>query len=193
MTVLMVDMRGSTVLINQVEPEMMVRLLNEYLGRMTDILFHHEGTIDKFEGDAMLGFFGAPEAHSDDPVRAVLAAAEMQREFDAIKADWARRSIMPDGLGIGVGIASGEVIVGNIGSAKRLEHTIIGPTVNLAARLTAKAPRGMVLLDGNTWEAVASPLAFNARPRPRRPRFVRAKGFDALVAVYRLRAGDILH
>jgi class 3 adenylate cyclase len=140
-------MRGSTELINHVEPEVMVRLLNQYLGQMTDVLFHYEGTIDKFAGDAVLGFFGAPEGHADDPLRAVCAAAAMQRAFAGLLLDWRRRyPTLPGSLGIGIGIATGDVVVGNIGSAKRLEHTVIGPAVNLAARLSTTAP-------GTPWPA----------------------------------------
>jgi class 3 adenylate cyclase len=191
-SVLMADMRGSTELINHVEPEVMVRLLNQYLGQMTDLLFHYEGTIDKFEGDAVLGFFGAPEGHDDDPLRAVCAAAAMQRAFAGLLIEWRRRyPTLPRSLGMGIGIATGLVVVGNIGSAKRLEHTVIGPAVNLAARLTAKAPAGTIQIDDVTWNAVADPLGFTARRRPRRPRYVRAKGFAALVPVYRFRAADV--
>ncbi len=191
-SVLMADMRGSTELINHVEPEVMVRLLNQYLGQMTDILFHYEGTIDKFEGDAILGFFGAPEGHDDDALRAVCAAAAMHRAFAGLLLEWQRRyPTLPRSLGMGIGIATGAVVVGNIGSAKRLEHTVIGPAVNLAARLTAKAPAGTIQIDDTTWNAVAEPLGFTARARPRRPRYVRAKGFASLVPVYRLRAADV--
>src|SRR5262249_20653104 len=156
-TVLMVDMRGSTELINHVEPEVMVHLLNQYLGAMIDALFHYEGTIDKFAGDAVLGFFGAPEGHPDDPWRAVRAGAAMLRAFDALLAEWGRQYTLPASLGVGVGIATGDVVVGNIGSAKRLEHTVIGSTVNLAARLSAKAPAATIQLDDATWRAVAGP------------------------------------
>jgi class 3 adenylate cyclase len=188
-SVLMVDIRGSTHLINQVEPELMVSLLNDYLGRMTDILFAFEGTIDKFEGDALLGFFGAPEAHADDAVRAVKAAVEMHIAFADLVRTWAPRHPHCATLGIGIGIATGDVVVGNIGSAKRLEHTIIGPPVNLAARLTAKAPAGAVHLDASTWAAAADALDFSACSRPRRARYIRAKGFRDPVRVYRLEVG----
>lgn len=190
-SVLMVDMRGSTELITHVEPEVMVILLNQYLGRMTDVLFHYEGTIDKFAGDAVLGFFGAPEGHPDDPVRALRAGARMQREFSQLLAEWQREYTLPASLGIGVGIATGEVVVGNIGSAKRLEHTIIGPAVNLAARLTSRAPAGTVQIDEATWSAASTALAASTRARVRRPRYLRAKGFAGLVPVYRLRPEDV--
>lgn len=188
-SVLMVDIRGSTHLINQVEPEFMVSLLNDYLSRMTDILFAHEGTIDKFEGDALLGFFGAPEAHADDAVRAVRAALQMQTAFTELVRDWTPRQPRCASLGIGIGIATGVVIVGNIGSAKRIEHTIIGPPVNLAARLTARAPAGAVQLDAATWAAASSALDASACVLPRRPRYLRVKGFHEPVRMYRLEAG----
>ena len=190
-TVLMVDMRGSTELINHVEPEVMVHLLNQYLGAMIDALFHYEGTIDKFAGDAVLGFFGAPEGHPDDPWRAVRAGAMMLRAFDALLAEWGRQYTLPTALGIGVGIATGDVVVGNIGSAKRLEHTVIGSTVNLAARLAARAPAATLQLDDATWRVVAAPLGLAAPGRARRPRYIRAKGFATLVPMYRLRAADL--
>jgi class 3 adenylate cyclase len=184
-SVLMVDIRGSTRLINQVEPEFMVHLLNDYLGRMTDILFSYEGTVDKFQGDALLGFFGAPEAHSDDAVRAVRAAVQMQSAFAELTRAWTPRHPACASLGIGVGVTSGEVVLGNIGSTRRIEHTVIGPPVNLAARLTARAPAGTVHLDACTWAAAAQALAL----RSQRPRHIRAKGFSELVPVYRLRVG----
>ena len=117
------------------------------------------------------------------------AAAAMLREFAGLAAVWRRRHELPSAMGIG--IATGDVVVGNIGSAKRLEHTVIGPAVNLATRLTARAPPGSIQLDDATWTAVAEPLGFAGRPRPRRPRYVRAKGFESLVPMYRLRARDI--
>jgi adenylate cyclase len=188
-SVLMVDIRGSTRLINQVEPEFMVGLLNDYLGRMTDILFAYEGTIDKFEGDALLGFFGAPEAHADDAARAVRAAVEMHVAFADLVRAWTPRHPHCAPLGLGIGIATGEVVVGNIGSAKRLEHTIIGPPVNLAARLTARAPAGAMHLDAPTWAAAADAVDFSLCSRPGRARYIRAKGFRDPVRVYRLHVG----
>ena len=193
LTVLMVDMRRSTEWTNAVELEAMVPLLNRYLGRMSDVLFGYEGTVDRFEGDAVQAFFGAPEAHPDDPVRAVRAAAAMQRAFDALRPEWARRGALPATsrpLGIGIGIATGEAVVGNIGSARRLQHTVSGVTAILAAPL-ARARAGAIHLDEATWNAVGGPLGLAGRARLRRPRYLRAKGFAALVPVYCLCASDV--
>lgn len=191
-SVLMVDIRGSTILINEVEPEEMVHFLDQYLERMVDVLFHYEGTVDAFAGDAVLGYFGAPARHEDDPLRAVRAAAAMHRDFSALMVEWNRTHDrpLPPGVGIGVGIATGEVVVGSIGSpsGKRLQHTIIGSAVNLAQRLSAKTPPGAIQLDETTWSAVQPSLAFT---RPRRPRHLQAKGFPMLIPAYRLLPSDV--
>src|SRR5262249_60127918 len=134
---------------------------------------------------AVLASSGRPGGPPDGRRGAVRAAAAMQRGFADLLRDWQRRRrTLPASLGIGIGIATGDVVVGNIGSPKRLEHTVIGPTVNLAARLTAKAPAGTIQIDDITWQAVAAPLGFLIRARPRRPRHVRAHGLAALLPVY---------
>jgi adenylate cyclase len=186
-SILMADIRGSTALINAIAPNTMIDLLNEFFARMIDILFAYEGTIEKFVGDGVHGFFGAPVAHGDDPQRAVRAAVAMQNAFAALVAERGGPYALPASLAIGIGVATGEVVVGNVGSSKRLAYTMLGPAANLAARLTAAAPAGTIHLDERTWAAAAVPLGL----RPRRPRHLRAKGFDGLVPVYRLRAADM--
>lgn len=188
-SVLMVDMRGSSELTLRVGAETMVRMLNQYFERMTDAFFAYEGTIDKFEGDALIGFFGAPERHDDDPLRALRTGAAMQRSFELLRESWVREYDLPPSVGIGVGIATGEVVIGNIGSAKRLDHTVIGAAANLAARLASLAPRGAIQVDGETWNEIVGALSRTGRRR--RPRRLRAKGFGAPLPVYRLSVGDI--
>ena len=193
MSLVRVDMRASTELVNLLDVDAMCALNNEYIGRMVDVLFHYEGTIDRFDGDAVIGFFGAPEAHDDDPVRAVRTGLAMLRAFATLREQWAARHPLPPRLGIGVGVASGDAVVGNIGSAKRLHYTVSGTIANLAARLMSHAPAGRMLVNEATWLAVQEPLDFPKTLRTRKPRYIRAKGFPTLVPVYRLRPSDLPH
>ncbi len=132
-TVLFSDIRGFTSISERLEPEEVVSLLNEYLTVMTDIIFRHEGTIDKFEGDGILAFFGAPQAHDDDPERAIRAALEMRDQLVELADRWMERT--QASLRIGIGINTGRAMIGNIGSHRRMDYTIIGDTVNLASRV----------------------------------------------------------
>ena len=193
MSLVRVDMRASTELVNLLDVDSMIDLMNEYIGRMVDVLFRYEGTIDRFDGDAVIGFFGAPEPHDDDPIRAVCTGLAMLRAFATLRAQWATRHPLPARLGIGVGVASGDAVVGNIGSAKRLHYTVSGVIANLAARLMGHAPAGHMLVNEAAWLAAQEPLRFPAALRARRPRYIRAKGFPTLVPVYRLRPADLPH
>ena len=132
-TILFADIRGFTAVSEMLPPEEVVGMLNEYLSVMTEIIFDHEGTIDKFEGDAILAFFGAPQPHEDDPERAVRTALEMRDQLKGLQAHW--HDLTQTSLEIGIGINSGAVMVGNIGSHRRMDYTVIGDAVNLAARL----------------------------------------------------------
>ena len=100
---------------------------------MTEVIFRHEGTIDKFEGDAILAFFGAPQAHEDHAERALRVALEMREHLADLDDMWRERT--QTSLRIGIGIHTGVAFVGNIGSQRRMDYTIIGDTVNLASRL----------------------------------------------------------
>jgi adenylate cyclase len=133
LTVLFSDIRGFTTLSEQLPPEEVVGLLNEYLTLMTDIIFRFGGTVDKFEGDAILAFFGAPQAHDDDPERAVRAALEMRDRLGELEDRW--RELAKTYLKIGIALHTGQAVVGNIGSPRKMDYTVIGDTVNLASRL----------------------------------------------------------
>jgi len=132
-TVLMSDIRDFTPFSESTEPEEVIAMLNDYFGRMIDIVFKYEGTLDKFIGDAIMAVFGTPARHEDDPVRAVMAGIDMRKALRTFNDD--RRAAGKSTIEIGIGICNGEAVSGAIGSEERLEFTVIGDTVNTAARL----------------------------------------------------------
>ena len=150
LTVLFSDIRGFTTLAEKLTPEEVVELLNKYLTVMTEIIFRYGGTVDKFEGDAILVFFGAPQPYEDQGERAVRTALEMRDRLSELQEDWIERT--EDPLRIGIAIHSGEVMVGNIGSQLRMDYTVIGDTVNLASRLQdmTKELDASILISGST-------------------------------------------
>jgi len=134
-TLLFSDIRGFTSLSERLDPEVVIEMLNEYLDKMAEVVFRYGGTLDKFIGDAVMAFWNAPVRVDDHPVRAVEAALDMMEELGSLNERWAAMDA-PAQLAIGIGINTGEAIVGNIGSLERkLDYTAIGDTVNLASRL----------------------------------------------------------
>lgn len=127
------DIREFTASSENMRPEDVVTILNEYFEKMVEVVVRHTGTVDKFIGDGLMAFFGVPEEDNFQEEHAVHAALEMQQELCKLNEKWSAEGRSP--LRIGIGINSGNAIVGNIGSAQRLEYTAIGDTVNLAARL----------------------------------------------------------
>ncbi|MCB1876552.1 MAG: GAF domain-containing protein [Chromatiales bacterium] len=132
-SVLFSDIRGFTSLSERLGARGTVSLLNEYFGAMTDAVFGHRGIVDKFIGDAIMAVFGAPFSSGQDSVDAVRAGLDMLAALDAFNSQQASRGDQT--IDIGIGIASGEAVVGNIGSSRRMDYTVIGNTVNLASRL----------------------------------------------------------
>jgi adenylate cyclase len=136
LTILFSDIRGFTSISEAAEPEEVVEMLNEYLTRMVEILLAHGGTLDKFIGDAVMGFWNAPAADPEHARHAVACAVAMIEETARIRERW-----IPEGkaaIRIGVGINSGEAVVGNIGAEQVFGYTVIGDAVNLASRLESK-------------------------------------------------------
>ncbi|MGD0922500.1 MAG: adenylate/guanylate cyclase domain-containing protein [Terriglobia bacterium] len=133
MTILLVDIRNFTSISEQMDPWNIVELLNTYFPRLINVIFRHQGMVDKFIGDSILAVFGVPVPREDDALRAVRAALEMRKELGAINRERAPKGQMT--IEIGIGITSGTVISGNIGSERRMDYTVIGDPVNLAARL----------------------------------------------------------
>jgi adenylate cyclase len=167
-TVLMSDIRGFTTLTRQRsmagQSELHVRQLNEYLGAMVEVVGQHGGTIDKFIGDAVMAVFGSPLSRGarEEARQAVRCGLAMRAALVALNADWRRRGLAE--LDNGVGLASGPVVAGQIGSPKRLEFTVIGDTVNLAARLEAMTRQVEATLVFDTATAVL--LAGDVELRP---------------------------
>jgi adenylate cyclase len=150
-TVLFADIRGFTRLSERTRPEKVVQLLNKYFSEMTEIIFAHGGTLDKYIGDGLMALFGAPTATPEDATNAVNAAVDMQRCVQGLN-----REIVADGfneIGIGVGLHTGEATVGYIGSERRSEYTAIGDTVNLSARLESICQGGQILISEATARA----------------------------------------
>jgi class 3 adenylate cyclase len=152
LTVLFSDIQGYTGLSNQLPPEEVITLLREYLAEMTQLVCDAGGRIDKIMGDGIMAVFGDPVADPDHAGSAVKVALAMQRTMRGLREKWAGSGRAE--LAIRIGIATGDVFVGNIGSKRaKLEYTALGPTVNLASRLEGKAPPGGVLISKETQAA----------------------------------------
>jgi class 3 adenylate cyclase len=178
-TVLFTDIRGFTPMSARLEPTEVVEFLNAYFEVMIETIYRERGTVLKLIGDAVMAVFGAPGAASDDTARALRAGCALQDEFKRLEAEWRARGKEPP-MGIGVGINRGEVIVGNIGSPRHLDYTVIGDTVNVASRLTSVARPGQVLVSADTIRDQPPPDGVRLEPLGE----VTVKGKDEPIAVY---------
>jgi adenylate cyclase len=167
-TVLFADIRGFTRLSENAPPERIVQLLNNYFTAMSDIIFAHGGTLDKYLGDGLMALFGAPAATPDDACNAVSAAVAMQRKMEDINAQLRAERLSE--IAIGIGLHTGVATVGYIGSERRSEYTAIGDTVNLAARLEQNSQGGEILLSESGARAAArAPESAGCTFHPREP------------------------
>jgi adenylate cyclase len=153
-TVLFCDIRGFTSLSERLTPEQVVSLLNEFYTTAIETTFKHDGTLDKFLGDAVMCVFGAPIAHPDHAARAITTALDMRTALTELSKRRALRGLDP--FEVGIGVALGEVVAGTVGTEERMEYTVIGDSVNVAARLQGYAKAGSILLSRRTYEAVHS-------------------------------------
>ena len=158
LTILFSDIRGFTAMSERIEPEDLVDLLNQYLTEMTEIVFKHGGTLDKYIGDALMVFFGNPVPYDDHAQRAIRTALEMRTRLVELRQGWAVEG--RELLTMGVGITSGYVTVGNIGSPARMDYTVLGNQVNLASRLADKAEGGQILVSEKTLTTVRDIVAW---------------------------------
>jgi adenylate cyclase len=157
--VLFADLRGYTALTEGIDAKVLVdQVLNRYFNAMTNVLYHYEGTIDKFLGDGVLGVFGTPIAREDDLQRSLMAAVDMQRAFQVLQQQWEKTLGLR--IGMGIGMAYGNAVVGNIGSEQRLDYTLVGDVVNTASRLGGLAEPNQILVSYHLIDKL--PLDWNA-------------------------------
>ena len=177
-TLLMSDLRGFTAMADRCSPEQVVRVLNNYLGTMADLIVAHQGTIDEFIGDAILAIFGAPERREDDAARACACAAAMQVAMKGVN-EFNQREGLPE-VEMGIAVNTGQVIVGNIGSQTRAKYGVVGAHVNLAGRMEGFTVGGQVLVSSSTVAKAGDALELGQRVT------FQAKGFKEPVDVYDL-------
>lgn len=151
-SVLFADIRGFTTMSEKMKPEEVVDLLNTYLSSLTKVVFKYEGTLDKYIGDCVMAVFGAPLSHHNDTERAVFTAVEMQSYVDDINLK--REGEGLERVEIGIGINTGYVISGNMGSVDRMDYTVIGDVVNTASRLEAYSGKGQILVTKEVYDEV---------------------------------------
>jgi len=175
-TVLFCDLRSFTALSERLSPEEVVMLLNDFYNFMIEATFQNAGTLDKFLGDAVMSIFGAPIAHPDHAIRAVRTAVAMRDGIEGLSAR--RIQDGKDPLTVGIGVSTGEAIAGTVGTEDRMEYTVIGDTVNLAARLESNAKSMQILISGRTYRDVKEHV--QARPLGE----VKVKGKEEAVEVY---------
>jgi len=175
-TVLFCDLRSFTALSERLSPEEVVMLLNDFYNFMIEATFQNAGTLDKFLGDAVMSIFGAPIAHPDHAIRAVRTAVAMRDGIEGLSARRIRDG--KDPLTVGIGVSTGEAIAGTVGTEDRMEYTVIGDTVNLAARLESNAKSMQILISGRTYRDVKEHV--QARPLGE----VKVKGKEEAVEVY---------
>jgi adenylate cyclase len=154
LTIFFSDIENFTKMSEQMRPEDLVTVLNDYLSEMTKILLENNGTLDKYEGDAIVAFWGAPIPQSDHAYRACRTAVQMQRRLEELRLTWLREG--KSDLRVRIGINTGEVVVGNMGGADRFDYTIIGDSVNLGARLEGanKQYKSNIMISENTYRYV---------------------------------------
>jgi adenylate cyclase len=175
-TILMSDLRGFTSLSGRLAPEQVVAILNRYLGTMVEVIMQYQGTIDEFMGDAIFVIFGAPICRGDHAQRAVACAVAMQLAMDAVNQQ-NRRDGLPE-VEMGIGVNTGEVVVGNIGSHKRTKYGVVGSHVNLTSRIESYTVGGQILISEATRREAGPDLEVVEQIE------VEAKGIEQPITLY---------
>jgi len=174
-TILFADIRGFTSMSEKMTPHEVVDMLNIYLGDMTEAIFDNKGTLDKYIGDEIMAIFGAPVYQEDHAIKAVQAALDMQ---EAVKKVQKKNGTKTPKVKVGIGINSGNAVIGNIGYEKRLDYTAIGDTVNLGARLCSAAEPDQVIISEETYNLVKEHFKTTKLPS------IKVKGKEKVVNIY---------
>lgn len=179
-TILMSDIRGFTSLSESLEPERIVQLLNRYLERMSKIILDYDGIIDEIIGDSILAVFGVPEKRDTDPQRAVACALAMQNALVDLNNEFTRQGYPL--FEMGIGINTGNVIVGNIGSEVRMKYGVVGAAVNTASRIESNTVGGQVMIGETTYHLVKDLVTIEA------PQAIMMKGIKKPLITYLVKA-----
>ncbi len=182
MTAMFTDVKGFSTISESLDPTELVSLLNEYLTDMSNIILEQRGTIDKYEGDAIISFFGAPIEYKDHAARACLSAVRMKKVEEKLNKKFLEQSLSPTPLYTRIGINTGEMVVGNMGTAQKMDYTIMGNSVNLAARLEGvnKQYGTWLLISETTYKDGAADMTVRMMDR------VRVVGINEPVRLYEL-------
>jgi class 3 adenylate cyclase/CheY-like chemotaxis protein len=182
-TVVFADIRGFTAFAERHPAQQVVETLNYLFAELTDIIKAHQGTFDKYVGDEIVAFFGAPVSHGKDALNAVRMAWQMQRVFMQLVSGFQNEDLRR--LQLKIGLHSGDAVVGNVGSERAMNYTVIGDTVNTAKRLQESADGGQTLISVNTFQLVRS----DVQARPLQPRMLEGKSEP--IMVYELLEVDV--
>lgn len=175
-SVLFCDIRGFTALTEHMQPQEVIAMLNEHFTPLTRLVYEHHGAVDKFVGDLIMAIFGAPKSFGNDAENAARCALRMIEERARLNQSGKYQ------IAIGIGVASGNVVAGRMGSKDRLNYTVLGPRVNLASRLCSKAGPMEAVIDEITWRSVQDCASANPTPE------LQLKGFATPVQAYKLHA-----
>ncbi len=178
-TILTSDLRGFTALSERLQPEEVVKVLNFYLSKMADVIIDYQGTIDEFMGDGILVLFGAPTQREDDAKRAIACAVAMQLVMEPVNQQLEQWDL--SALEMGIGINTGEVVVGNLGSEKRTKYGVVGSQVNLTYRIESYTTGGQIMISETTLKEAGEDLIQVANQK-----LVQPKGVKRPIRIYEI-------
>jgi len=173
-TAMFADIRGFTAMSEKMTPHQVIEVLNHYFGDMTDLVFEHDGTLDKFIGDCLFALWGTPLGDKDHAIKAVKCCLAIQEKLKTQHT----KGIPP--INLGMGLCSGPAVVGNMGSAQRQEFTAIGDTVNTASRLSGQASGGQIIISESTFKLVKDKVNVKKLPA------VKVKGKTKALTIYQV-------